>query len=115
MLRASGSVFMFVSSAAPNKRSLGAMNGLAQTIVSTQRALGPAAATSLFAFSLQNNILGGHFSVRDFACSSGHWAVCGLTISEKYLEGQSYPLLWRIRMLIHCTFWLSSTSSSENP
>ena len=38
------------------------MNGLAQTIVSTQRALGPAAATSLFAFSLQNNILGGYFS-----------------------------------------------------
>ena len=53
---------MSVSSAAPNKRSLGAMNGLAQTIVSTLRALGPAAATSLFAFSLQNNILGGQFA-----------------------------------------------------
>jgi MFS family permease len=56
------SVFMFVSSAAPNKRSLGAMNGLAQTIVSTQRAVGPAAAASLFAFSLQNNVLGGQFA-----------------------------------------------------
>jgi hypothetical protein len=53
---------MFVSSAAPNKRSLGAMNGLAQTIVSTQRAVGPAAAASLFAFSLQNNVLGGQFA-----------------------------------------------------
>ena len=53
---------MFVSSAAPNKRSLGAMNGLAQTVVSTQRAVGPAAAASLFAFSLQNNILGGQFA-----------------------------------------------------
>ena len=53
---------MFVSSAAPNKRSLGAMNGLAQTIVSTQRAVGPAAAASLFAFSLQNNIWGGQFA-----------------------------------------------------
>ena len=56
---------MFVSSAAPNKRSLaalGAMNGLAQTIVSTLRALGPAAATSLFAFSLLNNIWGGQFA-----------------------------------------------------
>ena len=38
------------------------MNGLAQTIVSTLRALGPAAATSLFAFSLQYNILGGQFA-----------------------------------------------------
>ena len=62
MLRVIGSVFMFVSSAAPNKRSLGAMNGLAQTIVSTQRAVGPAAAASLFAFSLQSNILGGQFA-----------------------------------------------------
>ncbi|KAH9036963.1 hypothetical protein EDB85DRAFT_2142749 [Lactarius pseudohatsudake] len=56
------SVFMFVSSAAPNKRSLGALNGLSQTVVSTQRAVGPAAAASLFAFSLQNNILGGQFA-----------------------------------------------------
>ncbi|KAH9014381.1 MFS general substrate transporter [Lactarius pseudohatsudake] len=45
------SVFMFISSAAPNKQSLGALNGLAQTVVSTQRAVGPAAAASLFAFS----------------------------------------------------------------
>ncbi|KAH9013716.1 MFS general substrate transporter [Lactarius hengduanensis] len=56
------SVFMFVSSAAPNKRSLGALNGLSQTVVSTLRAVGPAATASLFAFSLQNNILGGHFA-----------------------------------------------------
>ncbi|KAH9046375.1 MFS general substrate transporter [Lactarius deliciosus] len=56
------SVFMFVASAAPNKRSLGALNGLAQTVVSTQRAVGPAAAASLFAFSLQNNVLGGQFA-----------------------------------------------------
>ncbi|KAH8989289.1 MFS general substrate transporter [Lactarius akahatsu] len=65
------SVFMFVSSAAPNKRSLGALNGLAQTVVSTQRAVGPAAAASLFAFSLQNNILGGQFAyavLLSFAC-----------------------------------------------
>ncbi|KAH9164612.1 MFS general substrate transporter [Lactarius sanguifluus] len=65
------SVFMFVSSAAPNTRSLGALNGLAQMVVSTQRAVGPAAATSLFAFSLQNNILGGQFAyavLLSFAC-----------------------------------------------
>ncbi|KAH9166545.1 hypothetical protein EDB89DRAFT_210264 [Lactarius sanguifluus] len=32
-------VFMFLSSAAPNKQSLGATNGLAQTVVSIQRAV----------------------------------------------------------------------------
>ena len=52
---------MYLSYAAPNKRSLGATNGVAQTMVSIQRAVGPAAASSLFAFSLHNNILGGNF------------------------------------------------------
>ncbi|KAH8979733.1 MFS general substrate transporter [Lactarius akahatsu] len=55
-------VFMYISSAAPNKRSLGATNGIAQTIVSIQRTVGPATAASLFAFSLDNNILGGNFA-----------------------------------------------------
>jgi len=54
-------IFMYISTAAPNKRSLGATNGVAQTIVSIQRAVGPAAAASLFAFSLESNILGGNF------------------------------------------------------
>ncbi|KAH9052780.1 MFS general substrate transporter [Lactarius vividus] len=57
-----GAIFMYISSASPNKRSLGATNGLAQTIVSIQRAIGPAAAASLFAFSLDHNILGGNFA-----------------------------------------------------
>ena len=52
---------MYISSAAPNKRSLGATNGVAQTMVSIQRTVGPAAAASLFAFSLENNVLGGNF------------------------------------------------------
>ena len=52
---------MYISSAAPDKRLLGAMNGLAQTVASIQRAIGPAAAGSLFAFSVTNNILGGNF------------------------------------------------------
>lgn len=53
---------MYVSSSAPSRRSLGATNGLAQTVVSIQRAVAPAAAASLFAFSLNNNILGGNFT-----------------------------------------------------
>jgi hypothetical protein len=56
-----GAVFMYLSSAAPNKRSLGATNGLAQSVASIQRTVGPAAADWLFAFSIQNNILGGNF------------------------------------------------------
>ncbi|KAH8985275.1 MFS general substrate transporter [Lactarius akahatsu] len=55
-----GVIFMYISSAAPNKRSLGATNGAAQMMVSIQRAIGPAAATSLFAFSLENSIFGGN-------------------------------------------------------
>ena len=52
---------MYISSAAPNKRSLGATNGVAQTVVSIQRTVAPAAAATLFAFSLENNILRGNF------------------------------------------------------
>ena len=37
------------------------MNGLAQTVTSIMRAVGPAAATSLFAASLEGNIAGGNF------------------------------------------------------
>ena len=50
---------MYLTASTPNKRSLGATNGLAQTTVSIARALGPAFSTSLFAFSVQHNILGG--------------------------------------------------------
>lgn len=51
---------MYVTDSAPNGRSLGAINGLAQTAVSSARAVGPALSTSLFSFSLQYNILGGY-------------------------------------------------------
>jgi hypothetical protein len=56
------SVFMFIAAAAPNKRSLGATNGLAQTVVAVQRMVAPAAAASLFAFTLAHDILGGNFT-----------------------------------------------------
>jgi hypothetical protein len=53
---------MYVSSATPPKeRLLGAMNGLAQTVVAVQRTVGPVAADSLFAFSVSKNVLGGNF------------------------------------------------------
>ncbi|EAU85270.2 major facilitator superfamily transporter [Coprinopsis cinerea okayama7 len=55
-----GCVFMYVTASAPNKRSLGATNGLSQTTVSLARAIGPALSTSLFSFSIENNILYGY-------------------------------------------------------
>jgi len=50
---------MFITASAPNKRSLGATNGLSQMMVSIARAIGPALSTSMFSFSVQENILGG--------------------------------------------------------
>jgi len=52
-------IFIFVTSSAPSKTTLGATNGLAQTTVSVMRALGPAGASSLFALSIQKNLAGG--------------------------------------------------------
>ncbi|KAF8553972.1 MFS general substrate transporter [Imleria badia] len=54
------SIFMFVTRAAPNKRSLGSVNGLSQSFTSIARAIGPASTTSLFALSKEFNILGGN-------------------------------------------------------
>ncbi|CAE6442038.1 unnamed protein product [Rhizoctonia solani] len=54
-------VAIYVNSSAPSKDSLGTLNGISQTIISVIRAVGPAAATSLFALSVDKNILGGNF------------------------------------------------------
>ena len=54
-------MFMYISSAAPDKRLLGALNGLSHSVGAFQCAVGPAIVGSLFAFSVTNNILGGNF------------------------------------------------------
>jgi len=54
-------VFIYITASAPNKYSYGAVNGLAQTVTSIMRTIGPAAATSLFAFSMESNLVGGNF------------------------------------------------------
>ena len=51
---------MYITAAAPNRRCLGALNGVAQTTASIVRAIGPASATSLFAYSIQHDFLGGY-------------------------------------------------------
>ena len=55
-----GSIFIFVTASAPNKASLGATNGLSQTVVSVTRAIGPGFATSLFSISVEKNIMYGY-------------------------------------------------------
>ena len=69
-----GCIFMFVTASAPNRRSLGATNGLSQTTVSIARAIGPAMSTSLFSFSVERNILGG-YGVYAFFCTLSVLAV----------------------------------------
>ena len=56
-----GATLMYISSAAPNKRSLGTTNGLALSVASVQRTIAPAVADWLFAFSIEKNVLGGNF------------------------------------------------------
>jgi hypothetical protein len=56
-----GAAMIYVSSAIPNRRSLGALNGFARAVESVQSMFGPVVADSLFAFSLTNNVLGGNF------------------------------------------------------
>jgi MFS family permease len=55
-----GTVFMFITASAPTKNVLGSINGLGQTSASMARVVGPAFATSLFAFSKEHNILNGN-------------------------------------------------------
>ncbi|KIK86885.1 hypothetical protein PAXRUDRAFT_14463 [Paxillus rubicundulus Ve08.2h10] len=53
-------ILMYITAAAPNKHSLGALNGLAQTTASVVRVIGPASAMSLFAYSIQHNFIAGY-------------------------------------------------------
>ncbi|KAG6333557.1 hypothetical protein ID866_5532 [Astraeus odoratus] len=53
-------IYVFTTKATPNKHSLGTINGLSQTATSVARAIGPAAFTSLFAFSKEHNLLEGN-------------------------------------------------------
>ncbi|KAG2110676.1 major facilitator superfamily domain-containing protein [Suillus discolor] len=55
-----GVVFMYINASAPNRASIGATNGLAQTVVSVIRAVGPAVANSAYSLSIEKQLLGGN-------------------------------------------------------
>ena len=51
---------VFITSSAPNERSLGATNGLAQTTRLMASIVGPAFGASMLAFSVEHNLFGGY-------------------------------------------------------
>ncbi|KAG6810468.1 hypothetical protein H0H92_011732 [Tricholoma furcatifolium] len=55
-----GSIFIYITAAAPNKASLGATHGLSQMTISFVRAIGPASANALFSLSMEHGYLGGN-------------------------------------------------------
>ncbi|OAX40297.1 MFS general substrate transporter [Rhizopogon vinicolor AM-OR11-026] len=68
---AHGTICLFVTASAPAKNALGAVYGLSQTSASVARAVGPALATSLFAFSKEHNLLNGNAVYVVFIILSG--------------------------------------------
>lgn len=63
--------FVCVNSAAPNRASIGATNGLAQLMVAVVRAIGPLAVNSAFTLGIQKHIMQGTFA---------YWLMAGMTI-----------------------------------
>ncbi|KAF5349642.1 hypothetical protein D9756_008982 [Leucocoprinus leucothites] len=55
-----GCMYIYITTSAPNNRSLGSINGLSQTAVALSRLIGPAVATSLLGLSLEKSWLNGY-------------------------------------------------------
>jgi len=55
-----GCGFLYITSSVKNPRTLGTVHGIGQTSAALARAIGPAMSTSLFAYTLQHNWLGGY-------------------------------------------------------
>jgi len=55
-----GCIFVLITAAAPDRRSLGATHGLSHTTVSIALIIAPSFSTSLFSFSVERNLLGSY-------------------------------------------------------
>ncbi|KAG1722566.1 MFS general substrate transporter [Suillus lakei] len=64
-------IILYVNNGAPSRDLLGATNGLAQTLGSMMRAIGPTVVSSLFALSLEKNLAGG---------TAVYWIMCMIVI-----------------------------------
>ncbi|KAJ8593923.1 MFS general substrate transporter, partial [Rhizopogon salebrosus TDB-379] len=78
-----GAVFLIITNSAPSKNVLGAINGLGQMSASTARAVGPALATSLFAFSKEHNVLNGNAVFVVFIVLTGGLRWLGSQLPDK--------------------------------
>ncbi|KAF8519192.1 MFS general substrate transporter [Gautieria morchelliformis] len=78
--------FIFLTSAVPSRSALGATTGLAQTVASTMRAIGPAGATSLFALSVEHNLLGGTLV---------YWVLCLVSAGGTLAATRLPAMPWR--------------------
>lgn len=65
----SGVTLVYINAAAPNRASIGAINGLAQVLMCVMRAIGPSAVNSAFALGIEKHVMGGHFA---------YWVLAGL-------------------------------------
>lgn len=81
-----GSIFMYVTASAPDRRSLGATNGLSQATVSIARAVGPVMASSLYSVSVQHNLLGGYAVYAIMFVLS-----CFAVLLAQYLPAEAWP------------------------
>lgn len=72
-------IFLYVQASSPTKETLGAVNGIAQTMASIARAIGPASATSLFALSMQRKDIAGGYLVY---CVLGALTVVAVGVSR---------------------------------
>ena len=81
---------MFITAAAPNKRSLGATNGLGQTLVSIGRIVTPVMTTSLLSLSIEHHIMWGFAAyVALIALTMG-----GLMDTNRKVTGVDTKLTW---------------------
>jgi hypothetical protein len=70
-------MFLQINDAAPSRKALGTINGLAQTVGVSCRIFAPSIASSLFSLSVQHDLLGGTMVY----CILEIIAVCGLLVS----------------------------------
>ncbi|KXN91960.1 Protein ZINC INDUCED FACILITATOR-LIKE 1 [Leucoagaricus sp. SymC.cos] len=55
-----GCMYIYITTAAPNSRSLGSVNGLSQTAIAVSRLIGPALATSMLGLSITKGWMNGY-------------------------------------------------------
>lgn len=80
-----GAALILLSEAAPTKSSLGAINGLGQTVACTIRIFAPVMASSFFSLSQEKNLLGGTmvYWILEISVIAGIYVSFQLTEPEK--------------------------------